>query len=294
MKKEKLFGILSVIGGLSLAALYTVCNIKYVNPENLYVENCGFAVCCSVLCAVLGILLFVLPFVFLRKRAPGEGGIRSTSATIFSSALLGFLFGGYLVNELISSARPFDGFGGMPYIGTIMAALYYICLVLCVPCALYFILLALGKKNGGNIGMTLLSISPVIWFACRLVFVFIKTGANVNVFARRPGIAAISLCVIFFLCEARVSLPGAGTPETDPAAASVLYRASGLSAAALLIAYTVPTTLCRALRLFDIAKFYCIGESYLLSALLVVSAVFILTRLFAFSESASESQRDPE
>ncbi len=292
MKKDKLFCALSAIGGLSLAALYTVCNIKYVNPENLYVEDCVFARVCAVLCAVFGILLFILPFVFLRKKAAGKGGIRSTSATIFSSALLGFLFGGYLVNELLSSPRPYEGFGGMPYIGTIMTVLYYVCLVLCVPCAVYFILLALGKKNGGNVGMTLLSISPVIWFACRLVFNFIKTGANVNIFARRPGIAAISLCVIYFLCEARVSLPGAGTPETDPASASVLYRASGFSAAALLIAFTVPTTLCRALRLFDAAKFYGGGDSYLTSALLIVTAIFILTRLSAFSDSAKEEPEE--
>lgn len=286
--KTKLYLMLSYVFGIVLSSFNVFFYKTSVNPENLLVTVTPAVTAFVVCCAVALILMFLLPLITFKKVIPAKEN-DNRSFMIFSSSLLGFLFAGYTASSLfsvikncasgtvlnISSGSAFDG---------MLRIIYYAGVLLAIPGAVYFIVLALQPKIRACTKLCLLSVAPLLWCAVRLIYVFMQTSARVNIAGRRISIVALCLCVIFFLCEAKLALPREDSEKSRKEAAGSLklYIASGCSAIVALWISQISTTLLQAfwiLPLFD---------SYILNSIFITMTLYITSRISSMDFQVQE------
>lgn len=286
--KIKLFLMLSYVFGIVLGISNIFFYKNSVNPESLLVTASPAVTAFTVLCTAALVIMFLLPFFTVKKVVPA-GEYDNRSFMIFCSSLLGFLFAGYTVSSLFSiignsaGAAVLNISAGSAFEG-MLRVIYYAGVLLALPSAIYFIVLALQPKIRAGAKLCLLSVFPVLWCAVRLIYVFMQTSARVNAAGRRISIVALCLCVIFFLCEAKLAAPREYNKKSRKESAGTLkiYIASGCCAIVALWISQIAITLLQAF--WILPRF----DSYILNSIFITMTLYITSRISAADFEAVE------
>ncbi len=279
--KVKLFLMLAYIVGIVLAAFNTLYYINYVNPDNLLVNPSPITGVFAACCAVVVILITVIPYLLVKKTTI-KAESKNSAFIIFCASLLGFLFAGYVFSAFFNPAS--SAFYGEVLTVTeptsfdnMLKIIYYAGVVLAIPCAVYFIVLALQPMIRRSAKLCLLSIAPVLWCAVRLIYLFMQTSARVNVAGRKLGIVTLCLCIIFFLSEAKLHAPKATSAKSlkESASATRMYIASGCGAIVTLWISQIAVTLLQAFWIIEPV------ESYIINAIYITVILYITSRISA-------------
>lgn len=279
---------LCAVSGIAMSAFTIMCYMKYVNPDSLLVTPSPTVTVHEILCAVLVVLALCIPYVFMRK-VDVTGQAPNTSFVIFSSSLLGFMFCGYIFHNVYNiilngGASAVISINGEASFNGLLAILHVTGIILSIPCAVYFIMIALKKNLGESASLCILATAPVLFCAVKLIYAFMETSAKVNSAGRKINIVALCLCVFFFLYEANIFSP----KKRDDISPKTLrkysqrYLASGFAAIISLFIARVSTLLLRAFWLLES------GESYVMDAIWVTMILYIMARLTALPNESKE------
>lgn len=278
-----------------LTVFMIVCHYKYVDIETiptysgigsreiLLVNSSPFVTCFTVCCTVALLFVILVPALTFPKC---EISVISPSNAfvIFTSSLLGFMFAGYVVNMIIQPLRNLWSTVKMPAAdisgnGSVMKIIYYAGVVFAIPCACYFIMIALKSKLCPGIATGFLSLCPPIWLSLRLVYYFMSTSAQVNVAGRKLFVLALVLSVFFFLKEAKLTIPNSSekSSKKEIIKFSKSYFATGFGAIIALSVSQITTTFLQAFWIKSPE------DSFILNGIFITMALYIASRIGAVS-----------
>ena len=279
MKKEyKLQLIGAWLAGVILSVLTLVAFLKGMEPDTLYWTRSPLITALHAASAAALVLTVALPFFLPKEKEPLKTGVPNGAASILFSALLGFLFIGDFVKEAIAFFSK-NGAAQASYAadayGRAVVVLERIGGILAIFCAAFFLVSALRKTLSKSSALCLLETATLVWFALRLITMFIDTSAHTNLAGRRLSLVAIALCVLFFISEARHFAPREEEAKQKTGDAT-RYRAFGLAAIVALLPHAVPTLF---LPLFGSAM---PSASVLSGAIELAAALYITSHLILF------------
>ncbi len=280
--KVNLFLALSFALGIVLSSLMIICHYNYVDPSTLLASHGLPVKIFQTLAFFLVALIVIIPF-FTSKKVMLPKKRENSTFIIFCSSLLGFLFAGYVVSFVFIPLR--ERFNGADFpvanvssFGDLTRIIYIAGVVLALPCAVYFIVLALQKSITRSPKLSVLAVAPILWFSLRLIYYFMQTSAKVNIFGRRLTIVAFCLCVVFFMCEARLYIMRFDSAVNKEALKYTrLYLCSGYGAIVTLFATQVSSTYLQAFWLLSP------GETYISNAIFITLILYITSRIYSFS-----------
>lgn len=299
--KKKLYFYLSFFGavGIALSCFMGYCQIKhsqlaeirygtanilsFIDDKALpikimtYFDDNPMVTAFCIICAIAVILSMVIPSLSVRCNVRAEAP--NSIFTVFASSLLGFLFAGYFVNFILIPLRPFWTTVKLPgpdfNVMTPMLKILFIAgILVSIPCAVYFLLIATQHRFTQNKNMCMLSVFPVIWLSLRLVFYFMSTSAHVNLAGRKLFILSLVFAIVFFVQDAKRWIPlkdGEGT--SGDSKSSVLYLASGFASVVSFTVYHLSTTYLQAFWMLKPE------DTYILNGIFISMILFIAFRL---------------
>jgi len=296
MKKLHLHLVFTGIIGIILAAFMVYCfqnHVTIVGPyttETLLIplsEPSVVSNVFSVLCITATLACMIIPVIFMRKHEISEYSENSIFL-VFSTSLLGFLFAGYALNFAITPLKnmwfgPESATSVVDGADTLVKIIYYAGVVFAVPCAVYFLLLAMQERFKPSAKLCLLSVTPVIWLALRLVYYFMTTSAFVNISGRNLCIISMCLTLFFFLQDSKrwFAKDSANTPSKNSMKYNVLYYASGFGAILTSTVYFLAITYLEAFWILSPQ------DSYLINAIFISMVLFIAFRIASTVENSS-------
>ncbi len=274
--------MLSFALGIFLSVFMIICHYNYVDPSTLLAAS-GLPVKIFGIASFLSVVLIVIIPFFTTKQSDLPLKNENSTFVIFCSSLLGFLYAGYIVSFAFNPLRKYFVGVNLPTadvssFGNLTRIIYIAGVVLALPCAIYFIVLALQKSIGNSPKLSVLAVAPVLWFSLRLVYYFMQTSAKVNVFGRRLTIVAFCLCVVFFMCEARLYIiKSEALASKETLKYTRLYLASGCGAIVTLFATQLSLTYLQAFWLLSA------GDTYISNAIFITLILYITSRIYSFS-----------
>ena len=204
--------------------------------------------------------------------------------TVFASSLLGFLFAGYFVNFLLVPIRHLWTSVKFPSpdIASMTPALkliYYAGIVVAIPCAVYFLVIATQANFKPDSKMCVLSVFPVIWLSLRLIFYFMSTSSHVNVSGRKMYILSLALAVVFFLQDAKRWIPDKKLSAKESSLRLSIYAATGFASVLTFMTYHLSNTFLQAFWIIDAE------DTYILNGIFIAMILFIAFRLASLKYS---------
>lgn len=280
-RKLRMFELASYIIGIILTAFNISIYTNFVEPDSLLVADSWIVIAFKLVTFILIATLFISSF-FVFKKAEYPEKIENTGFVIFSSSILGFLFAGYLIFAVVMYIRTKLGYSNALSSSLlsqvkIVQILYIAGIILALPSAAYFIAIAVKKRLDRTPALCFLSLFPVIWFAIRLIYVFIRDSASVNAAGRKLDIITICLCVFFFLAQAKLTAPVA-EKNTDRKALKI-FLATGFCA--------IVTLMITQLSKLFLLSFNVINatDTYIVIAINIALFLYITSRIEAVSRS---------
>ncbi len=223
-KKIRLSLLITFILAVAAGIFRTFLLRNYIEPET------GFYVKGTSLGTVFGVVTFVLLAVslsagfFMRKlKAPENLDSRST-AVVFSSALCAFVYLSVAVWGLYSAFA--DGKAGL---------FLTLELILCIPCIINHVAICASEVRKKNSWHAIVSMAAPLFFAVRVVEVFMNTGAQINISQRSLELLMLCAAMIFMLKESSMLITGELSAKNISG-----YLASGLALIAMTIITVVP------------------------------------------------------
>ena len=300
---KKTYGYLALAGiiGIILAVFMVYCHYNYVSGEQVgdgmmkilpMYENSATVTFFKWCCVLSVAFIMIVPTITLPPvKLPYSS--KNSFPTIFASSLLGFLFAGYVVNFIISPFRNLWSTVNFPQVDLSSADLmlkiiYYAGLVMAVPCAVYFLVLAIRSTFAQDSRLAILSVCPVIFLALRLVYYFMLTSAQVNLAGRKLNIVALCLAVLFFLQDAKCWIPASTNKESakENSKRSKMYYATGFGAIVTLAISQLAGTY------LQVFWFINQDDSYLLNAIYITMILFISSRIASVDVDINSSVVD--
>ena len=294
-KKLNLYLTLTFAAGILLSLFMIYCFYNHVTVVNPYttknqllplVENAP-AVTCFVICCIIAIALAVAVPVLTLPKAELCASSKNNIFQLFSTSLLGFLFGGYVFNFIITPFRKYWSVAEFPGVDlstadSLIKIVYYAGIIVSVPCAVYFLVLAVKNEFKPDSKIAVLSVSPVIWLSLRLVYYFISTSAQVNVAGRKIYIISLCFALFFFLQDSKRWIPYGDNKPSDKESTkhSRLYLMSGFGAIISLLITHISFTYLQTFWIIEPT------DSYLLNAIMISMILFICFRLAGLSQKA--------
>ena len=216
----------AVVAGLFRAVLL----LKYIDPvTGFYSVSTNLDIVFNVAVVVL-IGVICLAGFMTRKTNPPENLDSRSTAVVFTSALCAvmyisvFLYGAYNVINGFSDNWSYltrevviDSFGTVQETGiqkflkvlvnvapdvTSNGLLFVFQLVLCIPCCLNHFSICSSEIRAKNTKHSVFAISEAVFFALRLVEVFMDTTTQINASQRSLSLLLICSAMLFFLFEA--------------------------------------------------------------------------------------------
>lgn len=287
-KRINLFLVLSGIIGLVLSSFMIHCFLNYVTLTGPYTESntvvplvkSSAMVTVFKWCCVSAVMLSVLIPIFAIPRVDLSGKTNNSVFQIFSSSLLGFLFGGYVVNFMITPLRGYWTSVKLPGVDLssadkLIKIVFYLGVIAAIPCCVYFLMLAIQGEFKSCRKFSILSVFPVIWLSFRLVYYFMSTSSQVNAAGRKLYILSLFFALIFFLQDAKRWLDNgnSGMSKAEAYKHSRIYYISGFASIITLLTCHLSFTYLQAFWMLTPQ------DSYFLNAIYIVMALFIAFRI---------------
>lgn len=180
--------VLAVAAGLFRAFLL----VNYIEPDTgFYIRGTNMGTAFDAI--VIALVAVILVFGFLTRKNPAPERLDSKSTVVvFTSALCAFMYlslffyGIYKLSGIV---------GGMNYF--LLAEI-----VLCIPCCLNHISVCSSEVRAKNTPHALLAMSEAVFFAVRIIEVFMDKNSQINVSQRSLELLMLCSMMIFFLLEA--------------------------------------------------------------------------------------------
>lgn len=251
---KAMLGITALLA-IALGVFRTVILYNYVEPETgFYVvgTNVDLYFNIAVIALVLVMALFGLS---VRKVKAPEFLDSHSTVVVFTSALCAFLYVTLFINGIYSLVAS-DGF----------SILFFLQVALCIPCCLNHLSICSKEVREKNTPQSLLAMSEAVFFAVRIVEVFMDTKHQINVSQRSLELVMLCSMMLFMLFEARFQIKS----EEIDSGSIVKYYVSGLS--------TIAFTLLTVLPYLIVCLFWCFE-----SRVIVVDVLECCIMLFAAS-----------
>lgn len=224
LKKRNIFKILllpTVIFALGLGVFRTYALANFIEPDTgLYYGTTVVKILFLILTAILIGFVFVCGFVTKKQKSPDSLDSQGTF-TVFTSALcaavylLVFVYGIYvLVSGFNSSQQVIGGVfapnqsflrrlvNAAPEV-TSNGILFLIQVLLCVPAALNHISVCTKNVRKKDKHYALLCLCETLFFAFRIVEVFMDTKSQINTSQRSLEILMLCSVMLFFMYESQ-------------------------------------------------------------------------------------------
>lgn len=198
----------ALVAGGALAVFRTVLLYRYFDPyNNEYSADAKFSISLLGYLLLAAILLMATSYFLLRKKDFSEFAVSQSQFSVFSSALLGFVFAaiGFLVllyygGELFAENTH-----------TFFQTLRIICFVLLFFSAAYFVMNAAASRTSVRM-KKFFSFIPTVWALLFLVVSYINPAYNYTDPNHNFCNISIAALLLFFLYETRACATGKNTP----------------------------------------------------------------------------------
>ncbi len=191
-KKIKLMLIAAAVAAVLVGLFRVFLLVNYIEPETgFYISGTNMGTAFDIMVVLL--VAVIATFGLLTRKTPAPNYLDSKSTVVvFTSALCAFMYISlflYGIYTVASSAGQTDYF--------LVAEI-----VLCVPCCLNHISVCSTEVREKNTPHTLFAMSEALFFAVRVVEMFMDTTTQINVSQRSLGLLMLCSMMIFFLLEA--------------------------------------------------------------------------------------------
>lgn len=182
---------------LALAAFRIFVLVEYVEPDTgFYVRGTDIGKMFSALTVFLVAMIFVAGFFTRKIKAPKCLNSQGMSV-VFSSALCAFMFATEFIYGIYSLV-----------ITQKMDYLLFLECILCVPCVLNHINICTYEVREKNAPQAIFAMSEALFFALRIVEVFMDQETQINISQRSLNILMLCSLMLFSLYEAKFLVKG--------------------------------------------------------------------------------------
>jgi len=243
-KNAKIIAVFCTVLALSavLSAFRTYLLFNCVEPDSgFYIVGSNLNIYFNIAVGVLVAVILLGTLFVIKNKAPEELNSEST-VVVFSSSLCGFLF----VTVLLYGIYKF-------VIGDDRSVFLAIELLLCVPSAINFFCICSKSTRDKSAAQTMLSLSPSIFFAVRIIDVFTDTKTQINVSQRSLELVMLCAMMLLFVCESGFLLPDRkdSVTENDERASVAKYFAVVLFTVAFAVVTVIPYTIVSAFWVYE-------------------------------------------
>lgn len=198
----------SAVIGITLAVWRIMLMLKYFDPYNneysadakIPLQILGYTICISL-------VLMASAYFFIRKQSFASFSASESQASVFSSALLGFVFAAVAVLILIYYSGTLFTSGSHPFFKIIRILSFLLLLF----SAVYFIANAADSRVPAKTKQ-ILSFFPTLWALSFLVASYINPAYNYTDPNHNLCNISIAALLLFFLFETRTAVTGKSTP----------------------------------------------------------------------------------
>ena len=230
-KKKNIFRVLllpTVIFSVALGIFRAYALVNCIEPDTgFYYSGTAVKPVFSVLVILALLFIFACQF-FTRKRVTPESLDSEKTFIAFGSALCAivylavFLYGVFAVASVFSASQmaansPFgvsqSFFARLVNVApgvTSNGIFFLIQVLLCVPACLNHFTICTKKERGKNKHYALLSLGETLFFAFRIVEVFMDTKTQINTSQRSLEIILLCAAMLFFMYESRFLVTAEG------------------------------------------------------------------------------------
>lgn len=250
-KTIKLMLLITVVLSVAVGTFRFVVLERYIEPENgFYIRETNVDIVFNIAFVLLVLFVFACAFATRKGKSPDYLDSHSM-VVVFTSALCAFMYitmffyGVYTVvtgygaasdiayANIMNGANPGD-FGVMFKLvncaGKVSSngIFFIIQLALCIPCFFNHFSICSKEIREKNTPHALLSMSEALFFAMRLVEIFMDTTAQINTSQRSLEVLMLTAMMMFFLFEA-----GFLVKRTEGEISLAKYLCAGLFTVAL-------------------------------------------------------------
>lgn len=219
-KKIRIFTLVALVLALVLAAVRTVMLTKIVEPDTgLYSVNAQWGHFFDIGVLVMLAVLVAAGKMLFKKQDSFWEPDSGSSVTVFGSGLCAlmffsaFLYGAYLVlfaentegtfihEALVAYRTPIVLEDGKQITNAGPLIFKGIQILMCLPCGVNHLLICAKEKREKNTSHSLLAMSIPVFFALRVIEVFMSTETQINTSQRSLELLMLCAMMLFYLYE---------------------------------------------------------------------------------------------
>ena len=218
--------VVSFAAAIALGFFRTFLLVNYIEPETgFYVPGTNIGDVFSLLLLLFVGVILLLGF-FTRKKQPPEHLDSKSTIVVFTSALCAFVYVSLFL------------FGIYSIVTSTAKTNYFLVaeLALCIPCCFNHISVCSKEIREKNTPHALLAMSEAVFFAVRLIEVFMDTKSQINVSQRSLEVVMLCCVMLFFLLEAQFLV----SREEENMKSLSKYFMAGVAAASFPVIAVLP------------------------------------------------------
>lgn len=201
-KRIRILMIVAVVAAFAVGLFRAFLLVNYIEPETgFYISGTGMETLFNISIGVVVAIIALLGFMTRKNLSPDYLDSKST-VVVFTSALCAFMYISFFLYGLYSIVTV----GGMSYFKIVEV-------MLCIPCCFNHISVCSNEVREKNTYHALLAMSEAVFFAVRVVEVFMDTKSQINVSQRSLELIMLCAMMIFFLVESRFLVKSELTEE---------------------------------------------------------------------------------
>lgn len=267
MKSNKLMMRLFILGVILVAiaagGLRAFLLLKYIDPATgFYSVGTNIDTVFNVIVGVLIVLIAAGGIITRKIDAPEHLDSRST-VVVFTSALCAFIYISmfvYGIYSLVSSAK--------------MNYFLFAETVLCIPCCLNHVSICSSEVREKNTPHALFSMAEAVFFAVRIIEVFMDTKTQINASQRSLELLMLCAMMMFFLFESNFLVKR----EEGGLKSIAKYYMAGLASVAFPIVSVIPY--------LAVSLFWCYETGFLVMDILECCVmIFAASRLLTLKKN---------
>ncbi len=188
--------VLIFIAALCLCAFRVHLLINFIEPETgFYIHGTQMGTIFKIVTIIACVLVAIV--VPLQNKSLKIESLNSESmSVVFFASLCGFLF--------ITTF----GFGIYYFAnGNIKDVFFMLSMLLCVPSSMNFFWICKKEQRKKSVPQVVLAIFPALFYAVRIISVFMDTTTQINVSQRSLSLAMMCALMLMFVSEAGFTIP---------------------------------------------------------------------------------------
>ncbi len=222
--KIRIWLLVTVIAAVAAGVFRAFLLVNYIEPETgFYVRGTNLGSVFAIVAAAV-LLVAIGAGVRFRKVASPENLDSGRTVVVFSSALCAFVYLSVLVSGLFTA-----------FTAKTLNLFLVLELILCIPCIINHISICSVEVREKNSHHAFLSMSGAVFFAVRIIEVFMDTTRQINVSQRSLELVLLCAIMMFLISETSFLITGEFAQKNISK-----YLSSALAVVAMTILTAVP------------------------------------------------------